>query len=67
MKIYALIAVASACLFLTSCSNDDMEQEKNINKFQVSNSSMMREDGTGADSTSVPPQETDPIKTNGKD
>lgn len=67
MKPYAFITIALACLLLTSCTNDDMEQEKNINKFQVSNSSMMREDGAGADSTSIPPQETDPVKTNGKD
>lgn len=66
MKIYAFIAVASTCFLITSCTNDDMGQEKNINKFQVSNSLMMRDDGTGVDSTFIPPKETDPTKSNGK-
>ena len=61
MKIYALIAVASACFLITSCTNDDLDnQNVDTNSILIQNDYNAKE----ADSLSL---ETDPVKTNGKD
>ncbi len=61
MKNYALIAVASACFLITSCTNDDLENSKeNIKTFETIEYQNLREN----DSTNI---ETDPVKTIGKD
>lgn len=61
MKIYAFIAVASACFLFTSCTTDDLEnQNVNTKSITIQNDFNART----ADSTSL---ETNPVKTNGKD
>lgn len=61
MKIFALIAVASACFLITSCTNDDLDnQNVDTNSMLIQNEYNARE----ADSLSL---ETDPVKTNGRD
>lgn len=61
MKIYALIAVASACLLITSCTTDDLEnQNVETKSITIQNDYYSKT----ADSTSV---ESNPLKTNGKD
>ena len=61
MKNYALIAVASACFLITSCTNDDLDnQNVNTKSFTIQNDNNART----VDSTSL---ETDPVKTNGRD
>jgi hypothetical protein len=61
MKIYAFIAVASACFLITSCTTDDLEnQNVNTKSITIQNDFNART----ADSTSL---ETNPVKTNGKD
>ena len=61
MKIYALIVVASACFLITSCTNDDLDnQNVDTNSMLIQNEYNARE----ADSLSL---ETDPVKTNGRD
>lgn len=61
MKNYALIAVASACFLLTSCTNDELES-KNIEtkSIKIQNDYYAR---TGDSITS----ETDPVKVKTKD
>jgi hypothetical protein len=61
MKIYALIAMASACFLFTSCTNDELDSP-NLN----TSTSLNQNDFNlrAADSTSL---QTDPVKTNGKD
>lgn len=61
MKIYALIAVASACLLITSCTTDDLE---NQNVENTSNTIQNDYFAKTADSTSI---ESNPLKTKGKD
>ena len=61
MKIYVLIAVASACFLITSCTNDDIDnQNVDTNSMVIQNDYNAKE----ADSVSL---ETDPVKTNGRD
>lgn len=61
MKNYALIAVASACFLITSCTNDDLDnQNKDTNSMIIQNDYNAKE----ADSLSL---ETNPVKTKGKD
>lgn len=61
MKIYVLIAVASACFLITSCTNDDLDnQNVDTNSMVIQNDYNAKE----ADSVSL---ETDPVKTNGRD
>ena len=61
MKIYAFIAVASACFLTTSCTTDDLEnQNVNTKSITILNDFNART----ADSTSL---ETNPVKTNGRD
>lgn len=61
MKIYALIAVASACLLITSCTTDDLEnQNVETQSITIQNDYFART----ADSTAI---ESNPLKTNGKD
>lgn len=61
MKIYVLIAVASACFLVTSCTNDDLDnQNVDTNSMVIQNDYNAKE----ADSVSL---ETDPVKTNGRD
>lgn len=61
MKIYALIAVASACFLITSCTNDDLDnQNVDTNSMLIQNEYNARE----SDSLSL---ETNPVKTNGRD
>ena len=61
MKIFALIAVASACFLITSCTNDDLDnQNVDTNSMVIQNDYNAKE----ADSVSL---ETDPVKTNGRD
>lgn len=61
MKIYALLAFASACFLITSCTSDDLEnQNVDTNSLLIQNDYNAKE----ADSVGL---ETDPVKTNGKD
>ena len=61
MKNYALIAIASACLLFTSCTNDELDsQNVDSNKFAEENEyATFRTDSISSD--------TNPVKTNGKD
>ena len=61
MKIYALLALASACFLITSCTSDDLEnQNVDTNSLLIQNDYNAKE----ADSVRL---ETDPVKTNGRD
>jgi hypothetical protein len=61
MKIYVFIAVASTCFLITSCTNDDLDnQNVDTNSMLIQNDYNAKE----VDSVSL---ETDPVKTNGKD
>lgn len=61
MKIYALIAVASACFLFTSCTTDDLEnQNVETQSITIQNDYYAKT----ADSTSV---ESNPLKTKGRD
>lgn len=61
MKNYALIAIASACLLFTSCTNDELDsQNVDSNKIVIENDyATFRTDSISSD--------TNPVKTNGKD
>ena len=61
MKTYALLAVASACFLITSCTTDDLE---NQNVETSSNTIQNDYFAKTADSTSI---ESNPLKTKGKD
>lgn len=61
MKIYAIIAVITACFLFISCTNDDLNDQKKDTHFKVIQNDY---DAKTSDSTS---SETDPVKTNGKD
>lgn len=65
MKIYALIAVASACLLITSCTTDDLENQniKINNLHNNNNESYIMKDGDTT-STTI---DGEPVKTNGRD
>ena len=61
MKNYALIAIASACLLFTSCTNDELDsQNLNTESFSIQNDYNAK---AGDSITS----ETDPVKTKGRD
>ncbi len=61
MKNYALIAVASACFLLTSCTNDDVDaQNLETTSNTVQNDYFVQQ----VDTTSI---DSNPLKTNGKD
>ena len=65
MKNYALIAVASACFLMTSCTTDDIENQ-NVNTTTFYNNtteSNMMKDGDSISNTI----DGEPVKTNGKD
>lgn len=58
MKNYALIAMASACLLFTACTNDELDsQNLNTSTSLNQNDFNLRE----GDSTAL---QTDPVKTN---
>lgn len=60
MKIYAFIAVASTCFLITSCTNDDLEnQNVETKSITIQNDYYAKT----ADSTSA---ESNPLKTNGR-
>jgi hypothetical protein len=61
MKTYALLAVASACFLITSCTTDDLD---NQNMETTANTIQNDYFAKTADSTSI---ESNPLKTNGKD
>lgn len=66
MKIYALIAVASACLLITSCTTDDLEQTQKSNPYNNNiEGYMMKDSDTTFVNTSV--IDGEPVKTNGRD
>lgn len=68
MKIYALIAVASACLLITSCTTDDLENQ-NVETTNLQNNNIESYMIKVGDSTTVNSSIIDgePVKTNGKD
>ena len=68
MKIYALIAVASACLLITSCTTDDLENP-NVETTNLQNNNIESYMIKVGDSTTVNSSTIDgePVKTNGKD
>lgn len=61
MKNYALIAVASACFLLTSCTNDDVDTQNFTKSTSVNQTEFNLRQG---DSTAL---QTDPVKTNGRE
>ncbi len=65
MKIYALIAVASACLLITSCTTEDLENQnlKTTNKQNNNIESYMMKVGDTI-STTI---DGEPVKTIGRD
>ena len=68
MKIYALIAVASACFLFTSCTTDDLENQ-NVETTNLQNNNIESYMIKVGDSTTVNSSTIDgePVKTNGKD
>ncbi len=58
MKNYVLIAVASACFLLTSCTNDDVDAQSLTTSASINQNEFNLREG---DSTSL---QTDPVKTN---
>ena len=68
MKIYVLIAVASACLLITSCTTDDLENQ-NVETTNLQNNNIESYMIKVGDSTTVNSSIIDgePVKTNGKD
>jgi hypothetical protein len=65
MKIYALIAVASACLLITSCTTDDLENQ-NVETTNLQNNNIESYMIKVGDSTSTT-IDGEPVKTNGRD
>lgn len=61
MKIYALIAMASACFLLTSCTNDDVDAQNLTTSTAVNQNEFNLREGDSISS------DTNPVKTNGKD
>ena len=61
MKIYALIAVASACFLITSCTTDDLENQNVENTSNtIQNDYFVQQ----VDTTSI---DSNPLKTKGRD
>lgn len=58
MKNYALMAVAAACFFITSCTNDDVDAQNLTTSTAVNQNEFNLREG---DSTAL---QTDPVKTN---
>jgi len=61
MKIYALIAMASACFLFTSCTNDDVDTQNLTTSTAVNQNEFNLREGDSISS------DTNPVKTNGKD
>lgn len=61
MKIYALIAVASACLLITSCTTDDLENQNVDTNLMINQNEFNARTGDSITS------ETDPVKVKTKD
>lgn len=68
MKIYALIAVASACFLITSCTTDDLENQNvkttNLHNNNIESYMMKDVDTTATSSSTI---DGEPVKTNGRD
>ena len=68
MKIYALIAVATACFLMTSCTTDDLENQNvktnNLHNNNIESYMMKDVDETTVSSSTI---DGEPVKTNGKD
>lgn len=61
MKIYALLAVASACFLITSCTTDDLENQNVENTSNtIQNDYFVQQ----VDTTSI---DSNPLKTKGRD
>lgn len=65
MKIYALIAVASACFLITSCTTDDLENQ-NVKTNNLHNNNIESYMMKAGDTTSTT-IDGEPVKTNGRD
>jgi outer membrane biogenesis lipoprotein LolB len=61
MKNYALIAVASACFLLTSCTNDELDSQSLTTSTAVNQNEFNLREGDSISS------DTNPVKTNGRD
>lgn len=61
MKIYALIAVASSCLLITSCTTDDLENQNVDTNLMINQNEFNARTGDSITS------ETDPVKVKTKD
>ncbi len=61
MKNYALIAVASACFLLTSCTNDELDSQSLTTSTSINQNEFNLREGDSITS------ETDPVKTKGRD
>ena len=61
MKNYALMAVAAACFFITSCTNDDVDAQNLTTSTAVNQNEFNLREGDSISS------DTNPVKTNGKD
>ena len=68
MKIYALIAVATACFLMTSCTTDDLENQNvktnNLHNNNIESYMMKDVDETTVSTSTI---DGEPVKTNGKD
>jgi len=65
MKIYAFIAVASTCFLITSCTNDDLENQ-NVDTTNLQNNNIESYMMKVGDSTSTT-IDGEPVITKGKD
>jgi len=61
MKIYALLAVASACFLITSCTTDDLENQN------VDTSNLVIQNEYNARTSDSISSESNPLKTKGRD
>jgi hypothetical protein len=61
MKIYALIAVASACFLITSCTNDDVDAQSLTTSTSINQNEFNLREGDSITS------ETNPVKVKTKD
>jgi hypothetical protein len=61
MKNYALIAVASACFLLTSCTNDELDSQSLTTSTAVNQNEFNLREGDSISS------DTNPVKTNGRE
>jgi hypothetical protein len=68
MKIYALIAVATACFLMTSCTTDDLENQNvktnNLHNNNIESYMMKDVDETTVSTSTI---DGEPVKTNGRD